>query len=252
MRDPAGHLAERLELLCLAQRLLGLPLLGPVEEGGDGAAVLVRTMKNLERSSAGLLAFHERRAASSLDLGIEVSRCSLKWSTSFVMPAGSGLPRRSVPLGSLSIRENIWFQASKRRSASNAATPSRTLSTVACSTPSESAARRYALARRNAPAISAQAAMMLPIRKVKVTWPLSASCIASATAFALRTTRKVCLVSSRANLASGTFLKSWYDDCGQKSKRHRGKKKGGGYIGAGDRNPLHRSPAPTYRALLSA
>src|ERR1700730_10074673 len=71
MRAPAGHLAERLELLCLAQRLLGLPLLGPVEEGGDGAAVLVRTMKNLERSSAGLLAFHERRAASSLDLGIE-------------------------------------------------------------------------------------------------------------------------------------------------------------------------------------
>ena len=50
MRNPARHMAERLKLLRLAQRFLGLPLLGPVEQSRDGASVFGRTMKNLDRS----------------------------------------------------------------------------------------------------------------------------------------------------------------------------------------------------------
>jgi hypothetical protein len=47
MRDAPRHLAKRLELLSLAQRVLDLPLLGPVEQSDDGATVLGWIMKNL-------------------------------------------------------------------------------------------------------------------------------------------------------------------------------------------------------------
>ena len=70
MRNPARHVAQRLKLLRLAQRLLGLPLIGSVEQGRDGASVFGRVMKNLQRLPS-LLALDERGLASLLDLGIE-------------------------------------------------------------------------------------------------------------------------------------------------------------------------------------
>ena len=63
-------MAERLELLHLVQRFLGLPLLGPVEQSGDGASVFYRTLKNLERSPI-FLVLEQRRLASSLDMRIK-------------------------------------------------------------------------------------------------------------------------------------------------------------------------------------
>jgi len=39
MRNSTCHLAERLKLLRLAQCFLGLTLLGPVEQSGDGASI---------------------------------------------------------------------------------------------------------------------------------------------------------------------------------------------------------------------
>jgi hypothetical protein len=48
MRDSTCHLAERLKLLRLAQRFLGLTQLGSVEQSGDGASIFGWFMKDLQ------------------------------------------------------------------------------------------------------------------------------------------------------------------------------------------------------------
>ena len=78
MRNPPRHLAKRFELLGLAQRILGLPLFGPVEQGRDRASVFGGTMKNLNRFPI-FLALDKGRFAGSLDLQIECAEMTFEF-----------------------------------------------------------------------------------------------------------------------------------------------------------------------------
>jgi len=63
---PACHLAHRLELLCLTQRLFNLPPLGHVEEREDIATVCHRIVKDLDRGPSLFLMFDQHRAVCGL------------------------------------------------------------------------------------------------------------------------------------------------------------------------------------------